>query len=118
MEAGDEARRYARRSVAQWRELVRQCAQSGLSQTAFCQSHGVAVSSLHHWRRKLGDEVRGRGAGDADAAAAPADAERAGFVELRPVDPSVRQPVPAWDVELTLGDGIVLRLRGGHAQYR
>ena len=102
MEAAGGGVRYARRSEVQWRELMVDLEQSGLSHAAFCRSRGVAPSSLGNWLRKLRGEARS----DRASRNAPA----AGFIELRPSAAADVAPL-AWDVELTLGDGIALRLR-------
>ena len=47
-------RHYQRRSQAEWEELVRACARSGVSATRFARSKGVNVSSLLGWRSRLG----------------------------------------------------------------
>ena len=63
------------------------------SQASFCEARGVSLTSFQNWRRKLGLVTR-RGA---DA--------RHGFIEVAPACD------PVWDVELSLGDGVILRLR-------
>jgi hypothetical protein len=88
-----------RRTRRQWSALIEQYAQSAQTQTAFCASRGLPISSFTSALRRAresGEDV------------APADA----FVPMH-VD-RVVQPTPssAWDVELTLGAGIVLRIRG------
>lgn len=40
-------------SAAQWREIVRGHAQSGLSVAAYCRRARVPQSSFYAWRRKL-----------------------------------------------------------------
>lgn len=88
-----------RRSRTQWQRLLAEQAASGLGIGAFCAAHGLAPSSFRNWRRRLesqGEVVRARRA--------------AGFVELAP------RPAPvaaSWEVELELGDGVVLRVRRG-----
>ena len=53
----------------------------------FCASHGISPSSLSYWRGKLREEP--------------------GFIELAPGQSS------GWEIELVLGEGVVLRLRRG-----
>jgi hypothetical protein len=48
---------YRRRSAAQWLGPVRDYAASGLSQQAFCERRGVALSTFCHWRRRLAQEA-------------------------------------------------------------
>jgi transposase-like protein len=62
-----------------------------VTRRAFCVEVGVAPSTLDYWRRKLRDE------GSAGA----------GFIELAAGSEVCRS---AWEVELALGDGVVLRL--------
>lgn len=94
----------ARRSPAQWRTLIRAFERSGQTRRGFCARHDVALSTFDWWRKRLGV------VGDRAAAHAP-DAEL--FVELAPPGTPVTATVvaPAWDVELELGAGMVLRLR-------
>lgn len=47
--------RYQRRSVTEKRQLLARYERSGLSQKAFCQRHGVALSTLQCWRRRARD---------------------------------------------------------------
>lgn len=91
-EAGGIGR--VRRSESEWRQLIAELERSGQSQAVFCRSRGVALGSLGNWRRRL-------------RAAMPNGAD---FVELMPaID---KGPGPGWEVELELGTGMVLRLRG------
>jgi transposase len=47
-----KGRRIQRRGVAERRQLLDRYERSGLSQKAFCQRHGVALSTLQYWRRR------------------------------------------------------------------
>ena len=47
-------RHRARRTAAQWRELVERFERSGQTRGKFCAAHGLALSTLDLWRRKLG----------------------------------------------------------------
>ncbi len=99
--------RHVRRSEAQWRSLMTEFETSGISQHAFCARHGLAKSTFELWRRKL------REARTADAIDIRPEAL---FVELSaPVTDRAEAPpaAPAWEVELDLGAGVVLRLRRG-----
>lgn len=98
-------RKYARHSAAQWRALISEFEASGVSQQTFCTRHGLAKSTFELWRRKL------RGARVVDAVGVRPEAL---FVELTApiVDKTEASPAaPAWEVELDLGAGVVLRLR-------
>ena len=109
METGVGRVGYVRRSESDWRHLIEAWAQSGQSQEAFCRSRGLALSSLCNWRRKLKDE--------STALPGSPPREAAGFIELTAPRASERES-PAWDVELSLGEGTVLRLRCTRAHGR
>ena len=86
------------RSAAQWREVIDQHQQSGLTQEAFCKAHGVSSTALAKWRQRLG-------AGGKQTRVIKAKAPA--FVEIAP-----RSRVAEGDmkVRLDLGAGIVLEL--------
>ena len=99
MKKAEPKGRGSRRTRAQWSALIEQYAESELTQSEFCEVRGLAISSfttaLRRWRETPG------GMGHAAA-----------FVPVR-VDDALRHvESSAWDVELTLGAGIVLRIRG------
>lgn len=97
-----------RRSEAQWRALFSVFETSGETRRRFCARHGVALSTFDWWRRRLREQA-------GSAGAAPLHPE-ALFVELTaPMTPLREMPgsAAAWDVELELGAGVVLRLRRG-----
>jgi len=39
-----------------WRERIRACEESGLTQKAFCEQHHLGLASLQRWRRLLKTE--------------------------------------------------------------
>ena len=89
-----------RRTRAQWSALIAQYRGSALTQKAFCSTHGLAISSFGKALREAREDS--------------ADTERsAAFVPVL-VDSAAHDvgPSSTWDVELTLGAGIVLRIRG------
>ena len=96
-------RHRARRSAAQWRNLVERFERSGQTRGGFCAAHGLALSTFDLWRRKLG------------ATSAAMDEPHRGpvFVELtNPAQPSPPSTgTGGWEVEVELGTGVVLRLR-------
>ena len=85
------ARMY--RSEAEWRRLMSDFEVWDGSQASFCEARGVSLKTFQNWRRRLGLITRS-GGGTPD-----------GFVEL------AVSSAPGWDVELSLGDGVVLRVR-------
>ena len=99
------ARHRARRTAAQWQELVERFERAGQSRSKFCAAHGhgLALRTFDLWRRKL------------RAAPVEEDHREALFVEL--TSPAQTRTSPpstgtgSWEVELELGAGMVLRLR-------
>ena len=79
-----------RRERNEWQSLVDGFESSGQDMKAFCDNHGIRPDRLKLWQRRL---------------------KKQKFVEL----PSIEQHTPAeqgtWDVELSLGNNITLRLR-------
>jgi hypothetical protein len=79
--------------------LLEQYGESAQTQTAFCASRGLPISSFTSALR------RARESG-VDAASANA------FVPMEVDSMAHATPSSAWDVELTLSAGFVLRIRG------
>jgi transposase-like protein len=50
-----KGRRIQRRGVAERRQLLDRYERSGVSQKAFCLRHGVALSTLQYWLRRVRD---------------------------------------------------------------
>ncbi|MDP6599605.1 MAG: hypothetical protein QGI86_27695 [Candidatus Poribacteria bacterium] len=94
MEQPIQQRSY-RRSREEWQQLVEQFEQSGLNQKEFCDSNDVNYDRLGFWKRRL----------------RKLDSTSNLFVEMtKQITPPVTSN-SAWDVELDLGNGTVLRLR-------
>lgn len=94
-----KSKSYTMRSKDQWKTLVTELESSGLSQAAFCKQHHIAPSNLYTWRKRFAEQ-------DANT----------GFIDItEPLSitpPSSRaQNDSHWQVELDLGQGVVLRLR-------
>lgn len=89
-----------RRSADQWRKLIAEQADSGLSQEAFCKHKRLALSTFANWKRRLGTEPA------AETERAP---DSSTWIDLG----SLGGRSSGWDIELDLGDGICLRLRRG-----
>ena len=92
-----------RRSRAQWQAVIARAARSPLGVSAFCRGEGIGTASFYTWRRRLAD-------------GAPGDASvpvgQPAFFDLGAlVEPG--RSAAAWDIELDLGAGVVLRLRRG-----
>lgn len=93
-------------TAAQWQTLFDRFDAGDENVTAFCRRHGVCTSSFHRWRRKLA----GTPAVPAETAA---DDNTSAFIEAGALTSEQTPAAAAWDVELALGNGIVLRLRRG-----
>ena len=104
-QAGGRKGYRARRSAAQWRKLIERFDRSGQTRGSFCAANGLALSTFDLWRRKLGETQ----------AAAPEEHRESLFVELTNATESAgcgtSQGTGAWEVELELGVGVVLRVR-------
>ena len=86
------------RTREEWTRIIDDQDASGLSQRAYCERHGITVSSFHNAKARLRETAL-------VAVAQPA------FVGVTVDESPVSPPTYGWDVELTLGDGVVLRLR-------
>ena len=99
-----------RRSAQEWRTLIRAHSRGNETRKHFCARHGVALSTFERWRRRVRSEMP-----DSDSASRPLRAARDStpslFVELAPEANPIIASSSAWDVELDLGAGMVLRLR-------
>ena len=100
--------RWVQRDAQAWWAILQRQMESGLSQVAFCAAEGLSVSSLQNWKRKFVRE--GRFSETPPAPAAP------WFAEVAVSEPGVAPELPggpappAWQVELELGGGVVLRI--------
>ena len=99
MKKAEGSGRAARRTQTQWSKLLEQYGQSAQTQTALCASRGSPISSFTSALRRARE-------GGFDAARANA------FVAVEVYSVTHATPASAWNVELTLGAGIVLRIRG------
>ncbi len=89
-------KRRQRRSRTEWSELVAQQQASNLTQHEFCIQHGLSRKTFGNWKRRL----------DREAASNSLDSP---WIEVAPhPQPTVSA---SWEIELDLGDGVVLRMR-------
>lgn len=89
-----DRRHRRRRTEAEWTEILRRFKGSGLGRREFCRREGLALSSFQRWRDR--------------ARRAPAPGA---FVELVP-SPTPTPARSGWELELSLPNGVGLRLRG------
>lgn len=100
--------RWVQRGAQTWWAIVQRQMESGLSQVAFCAAEGLSVSSLQNWKRKFVRE--GRFSQAPPAPGAPWFAELA-VPETEGEPEPAGGPAPlAWQIELELGGGVVLRI--------
>ncbi len=85
-----------KRGPQQWQSIMQAYEQSGLTQEAFCNRESIAPSTFYNWRKRL-------------SVAKPAKPKEPMFIEL----PATEFPtkIDHWDIELLLGDNVVLRMR-------
>ncbi len=89
------------RTQRQWKALLEEFNDSGLTRSAFCKKHRIATSSLYRWQQLFAEQTGGA----------------TDFIDVTQPLSSTAPPPPAhardndWQVELELGAGIVLRLR-------
>jgi hypothetical protein len=89
------------RTRRQWKALLNEFNDSGLTRSAFCKKHRIATSSLYRWQQLFTEQSGGA----------------TDFIDVTHPLSSTPLPPPAqardndWQVELELGAGIVLRLR-------
>jgi len=82
-------KKQVRRTEAQWHDLLDTFERSDLSVKQFCAEQELTVSSFHLWRNKRRAVAKEQ------------------FVPL--VAPTAAPS--GWEIELSLGDGLTLRLR-------
>ena len=97
-----------RRSASEWRALIQGFSRSGVTRSQFCTRHGVALSTFDWWRSRLRRESTARSVSNT-----PPTPANALFVELAQADKPDAVVSANWDVELSLGNGMFLRLRRG-----
>ncbi len=87
-----------RRSVELWQEIMSTYDSSGLTQESFCARESIALSTFYTWRQRL-NAVK----------PTKVKSKTPQFVELTPT--LTENKSRGWDIELSLGDDIILRLR-------
>ena len=83
-----------RYSSSQWQAMLAEFTSSGLTVAAFCRDRGVSPATFYLWRQRL--------------SSAPPLVSSPTFLELPGV--AVLPSAMRWQIELELGDGIILRL--------
>jgi hypothetical protein len=97
-------RKWRRRTARQWQELLERQTASGQSIEAFCRSESITTASFYRWRKQL-SQTQGAEQLDRGETSAPPP-----FLDLGALGECAGE---GWELELLLGGGVVLRLRGG-----
>ena len=90
-----------RRTAHEWEAVFAEQASSGLSLKAYCQRHGITLSAFYNARSR----VKSRAKALVSSPDGPAE-----FIGIS-IDSVLAPAPPQWDVELALGEGVVLRIR-------
>ena len=85
-----------RRTTSQWQALLDQQPDSGLTTKAYCQQHKVSLSCFYQWRSKLTKS---------DMNSVPSGEDDWYNVPSEPLAQT------HWDMELSLPNGVVLRMK-------
>jgi len=84
------------RPESEWQRIIADYERSGLTQEAFCEHAAIPKSSFYTWRKRLEKPT--------------AAMEPAPFLDLNTL--VQRKSAPGWEIELDLGNGMRLSLRG------
>ena len=85
------------RSESEWQQIIADYESSQLTQDAFCQQAGIPKSSFYNWQRRIKSTT--------------SEQTPKQFIKLSDLTSPDSRPL-AWDIELDLGQGVCLRLRG------
>lgn len=96
MSKGVKERRI-QRTQAQWTQVISEQAESGLTQEVFCERHDVGLGAFGKAKRQLSR------VGDVRSLNGTSE-----FVSV-PVEPTLSGQ---WEVELSVGRDVVIRIRG------
>lgn len=102
----------ARKAVA-WRRRMLQWQRSGLSQSAFCRRHGLAIATFQYWRKRAGQGVEAVTRRALAATSRPLNG--AAFIPVRVKARSAASVAPlaleSWACEVVGPGGVSVRLR-------
>jgi hypothetical protein len=90
-----------RRTPEQWQALVNQWQSSAQSAARFCDAQGIGYASFCSWRKRLAGDQASPTAADRDVS----------FINLGAL--SASDEGRAWNIVLSLGNGVELRLSQG-----
>jgi len=97
----ERKKQYNRYGVDYWLKHIKGWEQSGLSHRVYCRQHQLALSTFYQWKKRL--------SGNSFSSSEPSTLPE--FIDLSvPSIPLSNQDNLSWDIELSLGSGVVLRL--------
>jgi len=88
------------RTPEQWQALVDQQRDSGLSAPQFCKQENIGYTSFCHWRKRLSDHP----------VSSDSNSSEASFLDLSSLMGASPSSGPGWNIVLSLGNGVELRL--------
>ena len=88
------------RTPEQWQFLVDQQRDSGLSAMQFCKQENIGYASFCNWRKRLSDHP----------VSVDSNSSEAGFLDLSSLMGASPSSGPGWNIVLSLGNGVELRL--------
>ncbi len=89
-----------RRTPEQWRALIDQQRDSGLSAMQFCKQQNIGYASFCNWRKRLSYQPLSE----------VSDSGEAGFLDLSSLMGASPSSGSGWNIVLSLGNGVELRL--------
>ena len=88
------------RPQSEWQQIIADYERSGLTQEAFCEQASIPMSTFYKWHKRLGTRS--------------VSTEVAQFIDLNSlVQRDAQREAARWEIELDLGKGMRLSLRGG-----
>jgi hypothetical protein len=88
------------RTQEQWQTLIDQQRASGLSAPQFCKQENIGYASFCNWRKRLSASVIDESS----------ESSEAGFLDLSSLMGNSPSSGPGWNIVLSLGNGVELRL--------
>ncbi|WP_028998757.1 IS66 family insertion sequence element accessory protein TnpA [Azohydromonas australica] len=107
MEAGRQVVKRRRLDQPAWREVLQRFDGAGMTVEDFCRAEGLCRSSFTRWRRRLRTPAE---AARPVAVKATRQEAPAAFVDLGLLGSAGAATLPALDLRIELGGGVVLHL--------
>jgi len=94
------------RTAQQWQAIIEQQASSDLSVTTFCKQQQITPSSFYAWRKRLVNQPSYPSNTDHPVMA---ENHQDDWLGVTP-EPIATPLSPSWDIELSLPNGMILRM--------